>query len=203
MYRVGGRRYPLRTHPNCHVCQSFEYRAEIENALLKGYSYATVQRSLPPEAKIGVENIRNHVLGQHLPLDEAMRRVVMEERAREVGLSIEDHEGSLVDHIAFAKMGIQRVAERLAKGEIEPDVKDGIALASLLARIEEEAGEGVDNEVMIQAFMVYMEAMRSICTAEQITAIRERIAANPVMAGLMSRARPIPATAEPSPNGHR
>lgn len=189
MYRVGGRRYPMHSEPRCKVCQSLEFRQEIENALLRGFSYTTVYRSLPERSAISVSNIRDHVSNQHLPVDEAMRRVVIEEAARERGLSIEDHAGTLVDHITFAKLGVQSVVERMQRGELRPDVKDGIALAGLLARIQETAGEGVDNEVMVQAFMVYMSALKTVCTPEQVRQIGETIAANPVMAGLMQRAR--------------
>lgn len=195
MYRLGGRRYPLRSAPNCHVCQSFEYRQEIESSLLKSYSVAAIHRSLPPDSGISIDSIRNHLNSGHLPLDAAMRRVVIEERAREMGLSVEDHEGAMADHITFAKLGVQSVVERMASGELVPDMKDGIALAALLARVQETAGEGIDNEVMVQAFMVYMEAIRATCTPEQIRAIGEAVASNPVMAGLMGRVQAaIPVT---------
>lgn len=199
MYQVGGRRYPMRSAPLCNVCQSFEYRQEIENALLKSYSYAAIHRSLPPDAGISLDSIRNHVVSGHLPLDAAMRRVVIEERAREVGHSVEDHESTLADHITLAKLGVQSVIEQMARGELIPDMKDGIALAGLLARVQETAGEGIDNEVMVQAFMVYMEAIRATCTPEQIRAIGESVANNPVMAGLMGRVQQAIPVAS---NGH-
>lgn len=201
MYRIGGHRYPLRSEPKCKVCQSLEYRQEIETALLRGFSYTTIHRSLPERSGLSVRNIRDHVENQHLPLDEAMRRVLIEETARERGLSIEDHEGTLVDHITFAKLGVQRVVEGMQNGTLVPDIKDGIALASLLVRIQETAGEQVDNEVMVSAFRVYMDAIRRTCTPEQIRAIGEAISANPVMQGLMNRTAPAIPAASTNGNG--
>jgi hypothetical protein len=116
----------------------------------------------------------------------------MEERARERGVSIEDFEGNLVDHVGFAKLGVQRVLERLAAGELVPDMKDGIALASLLVRMDESAGEQVDNETLVQGFMVLMEAIRRTCSQDQIDQIGGIISDNPIMAGLATRARPQP-----------
>lgn len=191
MYRMGGRLYPMNSASGCKVCQSF-YRVEIERSLLKSYGYATIHRSLPEQGRteLSVRNISDHA-HRHLPVDESIRRAVIEARAREMGVSIEDAEGPLVDHISFAKVGLQKVFQAMAEGSLEPDVKDGIAFATLLLKVEEQAGGGVDDEMMLTGFMQYLKAMRKVCTPEQMQSIGTLLRADPTMKALLARAEGV------------
>jgi len=185
-YRLGGRTYPLRSEPKCKVCQS-PYRLEIERSLIKSYGPTAVYRSLPPQAQsdLTVRNISDHAR-LHLPVDQTIRQAAMEARARELGTTFEDAEGALVDHIVFAKVGLQRVYERMASGEIEPSVTDGIAFAQMLLKIDEKAGEGIDQEMMARGFMVYVRAMQQVCTPDQIQQMSAIIQSDPLMKSLLS-----------------
>lgn len=187
MYRLGGRMYPMRTVPQCKVCQS-HYRVEIERLLLRTYGYTAIWKSLPPQAQeaLNVRNIADHAKS-HLPVEESIRNAAVTARAKEIGLDIEASEQALVDHISFAKVGIQQVYEGMRDGTLVPDVKDGIAFANLLLKVEEVAGGGVDNEAMSQGFMAYLMAMNAVCTPEQMRQIGQRLQANPVMKSLWSR----------------
>ena len=82
MTRVGGRSYPAKVVLQCKTCTS-PYRTQIENALLKSYGYAAIVKSLPEDANLNERNIMEHFQRGHLPLDESVRRVVIEEDARE------------------------------------------------------------------------------------------------------------------------
>lgn len=188
VYRLGGREYPLRSVPQCKVCQS-HYRVEIERGLIKSYGYTAIHRSLPEQAKneLSIRNIQEHVTRGHLPVDESIRRVVMEARAREIGVSVEDAETALVDHISFARVGLQKVFSSMAEGRLEPDVKDGIAFASLLAKIEERAGDGVDEEMVFNGFMAQLKAMRQVCSPEQMREIASLLHKDPVMRALLAK----------------
>lgn len=187
MYRLGGRMYPMRTVPQCKVCQS-HYRVEIERLLLRTYGYTAIWKSLPQQAQedLSVRNITDHAK-THLPIEESIRNAVVTARAKEIGLDIDAAEEALVDHISFAKVGLQDVYERMRDGRLTPDVKDGIAFANLLLKVQEQAGEGVDNEAMFQGFMAYLAAMRAVCTPEQMREIGQRLQANPVMKALWAR----------------
>lgn len=188
-YRVGGREYPFRSEPNCLTCQS-SYRIEIENALLKGYSYASISRSLP-QAQLTSDNIFDHVSRGHLPLDEHLRRVVIEQRATELGRDIQRAEGVLTDHIALARLGVQRVIERMQTGDLDPTIADGIQFANLLLRLDEFAGESVDQQAVASSFMAFFEAAKSVMDPAQFTRFGRLLERNPVLNALSKKAAQV------------
>lgn len=186
MTRVGGREYPQRTNTRCKTCMS-PYRTAIENALLKSYGYAAIVRSLPEDSDLSERNIMEHFKRGHLPLDESARRVLIEEDAKDRGLDIEGYESTLANHVTFAKLGVQKVLQRMMAGDLEPDIDQGIAFANLLLKVEDQAGEGFDTEALTQGFIVYMESVRAVCTPDQVQAIAENISRHPVMRALLNR----------------
>jgi hypothetical protein len=188
-YRIGGREYPYRSEPNCLTCQS-QYRVEVENALLKGYSYASIARSMP-QAELTANNIFDHVSKGHMPLDEHLRRVVIEHRANELGRDIQRAEGVLTDHIAFARLGVQRVIERMATGELEPDIGDGIQFANLLLRLDEVEGGNVDQQAVAASFMVFFETVKSIMDPAQFARFGKLLERNPVLNALSKKTSPV------------
>lgn len=184
-YRIGGREYPLRSEANCLTCQS-HYRVEIENALLKGYSYASVARSIP-QAGLSSQNIYEHVNNGHLPLDEHLRRVVIEQRATELGRDIQRSDGVLTDHITFARLGLQKVLERMQTGELVPGINEGIQFANLLFRLDEFAGESVDQSAIAASFMAFMEAAKAVMDQAQFVRFGKLLDRNPVLHALSQK----------------
>lgn len=187
MYELGGRVYPARSQPQCNTCQS-EYRLEIEQKLLRGYGYTAIARSLPDDAGISMSSIRNHVHNGHLPLDESVKRAAVEARAQELGRDIENYEQSLVDHITFAKVGIQKAFQKMADGEEEVTIQDGIAFANLLAKVEQTASESLDTDLVYEVFAAYMRAF----VATEPTSDKQRQFANalrrdPILQSLLNR----------------
>lgn len=188
MTRTGGRDYEAKIVANCRLCNS-PYRTEVENALLKSYSYVSIERALPEDAKISWKNIRNHYKNGHMPIEESMKRALIESDAQDRGLDVEAYEQALANHVTLAKLGVQKTMDRMMSGEIKPDISDGIAFARLLAQVESQAGTdtGFDVTTLTAGFAVYMEAMSQVCTREQMDEIVGRINSNPVMASLLRR----------------
>lgn len=185
-YRLAGRLYPVRSSPRCSVCQS-RYRLRIEQAILSGHSYRSIERSLPEDAAMDHSAIWRHFDNGHLPLDEHVNRVAVEARAEEIGWSVKDHNEALADHITLAKVGVQKVFQRMANGEIEPDVKDGVAFANLLLKLEQQEGSDVDHQALIEAFSAYMQAAEAVMTPMQLQEFGQILASNEVMQGLLAR----------------
>lgn len=186
--RVGGRTYQRRkVVPSCLVCKS-GFREEIEGALLKSYTASAIVQYLPEDCGLSARNINEHVRNGHLPIDDAIVRSLVERRAEELGQSIEEAVAPLVDHISFARVGLQKAFAKLASDELEPTLADGIAFAKILQQVEESVGVGMDEEAVYQAFLVYNRAIHRHADAEQLQAISAEISADPVMAGLRSRA---------------
>lgn len=192
VYRIGGREYPMRSVPQCKTCQS-HYRVEVENAILRGFGYAAVARHLPEQAKLTAENVRDHVTNGHMPIEETVRRALLEQRAEEVGY--DEARQTIVDQIGFARVGLQRVFEQMSSGKLEPDISHGIAFARLLQDAEASAGGEIDRQMMLQGFMAYQEAIVATCTPEQVREISRVIKANPVLANIRSQRHAIEAEA--------
>ena len=188
-YRVGGREYPLVNAANCIVCSS-EHRSLIEEQLLKGYGYAAIVRHLPEGAGVNKDNVTQHVKRGHLPLDVTVRRAIMEDRATALGKQLEDAEGTIVDHLSFARLGLQRVVERMAEGTLVPDIKDGIEFAKLIIKMEEMAGDGqaLDQQIIFRGFLEWMKVIQRVCTPEQVREIGALLSPNTVIRGFLNRA---------------
>src|SRR5437016_4368631 len=115
---------------HCYVCQH-PLKEDAEKHLLKGASYAKVLDHLPElgESGITVNILRTH-MAEHLAPSRAYLRQAIEEYARKRGYSVDDDDRSLVgDYALMARLGVQRVVERMAVGEIEPEISDGVSLA--------------------------------------------------------------------------
>lgn len=168
------------------------FRQQIETALLKGYGYSTIVESLPESANLSARNIEKHVALGHMPLEMHVRRQIIEDRAKEAGKSLADATDSLIDHVAFARLGIQQAYEDIVEGKQHVTVRDAIRLVSLLAKTEKEAGGGgVDNQMVTRAFMVVMNAIGEHADPEVADAIMDAITADPVMQALNAAAAGI------------
>jgi hypothetical protein len=190
-YRVGGRSYPLLSVKGCIVCES-TYRVLIENLLLKGASYKAINDHIPRTGLNEKGNkqitsywIKKHVEGKHLPLEEEARRAIIERQATEMNLSVIDAD-KLIDHKTFLKMGIQDVFNRMANREIEPDIKDGIAMSKLIMQMEYDSEERTDDATFHTTIRVLMSAARAIMTSDQYQQYSLTIMNNPEMAQLMA-----------------
>ena len=191
-YRLGGRTYPMKTAPQCKVCQSPE-RIDIERKLLHGYGPTAIWGGLSEQSQeqIKIRNIGDHSRA-HLPVDHIVRQAIIEARVRDLGGDMESATGTLVDQISFAKVGLQKVYERMVDGEIQPDVADGIAMAKFLHQVEVEAGgQEFDGEMMARGFMAYMRAMQQVCSPEQIRQMGQIIAADPIMSSMLRQGQTV------------
>lgn len=163
----------------CYVC-SHPSRDEAERMLLGGASYGKTLKALP-DLEVSVHALRHHT-EHHLPPSQSFIRLAIQESAERAGRDVEDDEGFLGDYVVLAKVGIQRVVERMVAGTLEPDVKDAIALAKLLRELESEGNEILDHAMIAQAFVVWTQIIRETTSPEQFQEIGRRINVDPVLA---------------------
>lgn len=185
-YRIGGREYPMRSEPLCHVCQS-HYRLEIEQRILDGAGWTAIVHGLPEQARseISVDSIRRHAK-RHLPYDLHVRREIIEQRAEELGRDVAG-DGDLTDYLTFARLGVRHVMEQMARGEIKPTIRDGIRFASLLLKADEVAGSDVDHEIVTETFVVWANTMQRHLAPEQFQTIMREIGTSPIIKALIAR----------------
>lgn len=191
MYRVGGRSYPLKTVRNCGVCHSTLYRTAVENYLLQGFSFQTIVDRLPADAGISITSIKTHANEGHMPLIEDARRAIIERRATELDWNPETDTDRVVDHVGFLRLALSDVTSRLMSREIEPDIKDGIAIAKALSQID------IDNDTEDRLAM-YASLIRLMFEAAQrhmdhqaYQDFSEELMASPAFRSMMGMPEPV------------
>lgn len=185
-YRVGGREYPMKTVRQCKVCRS-PYRFDIEQAIVLGRTYRKIIEHLPEDHELTSENVKNHYLNGHLPMEVSVTRQIVEKRAEQVGKSIEDSVDSLIDGMTLAQTVVQKTFESIARGEQEPDIREGLAAAKLLAVLGEYDDGGLDMAAITEAFMVYHESAQEFMSPDQFEAFGKALSKNPVLKALARR----------------
>lgn len=188
MMRVGRHEYPARYVPECLTCTS-PFRHQIEADVVGGRTYAAIVRMLPPAQgdappNPSVDSIRNHFTGGHMPIQAEMRRRLIETRARQVGKSIEDAAETLVDQYTLAQTVVHRTFERLASGEIEPDLSDGLAAAKFVQQVEAEMESGLDQEVWVNAMQHLLTTAERYMPHDRWQAFGQEMMASPVIKAL-------------------
>jgi hypothetical protein len=187
MYRMGGREYPLRVAPNCKVCRS-PHRFNIEQEIIAGRTYKTIEMALPDDADLSSANIRAHYTNGHLPLDAEVSRRLLDARAAARGLDIERTADSLVDGAALAEITIQKTYEAVARGEVKPTLAEALNAAKFL-EVFAPSGGGLDEALLVEAFMVYQEEASKVMTGQQFEDFGRRLGANPTLQRLMAQER--------------
>jgi hypothetical protein len=184
-YRLGGENYTLHSAPGCLVCAS-PARLDIEMSIVRGNTYASIERHLPAGSGVSAHNIRSHYAAGHLPLQVEVMRRLLERRATEIGRDIQDGVDDLVDHVSLAREVVRATYERLASGELQVDVNDGIAAARLLAQIG-DGEDSTDRAAWVEAFMAYHDTARSLMGPELFAQFQRSLSRNPVLQALQER----------------
>ena len=180
---VGGRVYPVRTVAHCHTCVSAS-RREIERLVVQGLPYKAILQRLPDDSGLSEDSIRRHVKAQHLPIhDEAVKRL-REQDAVERGEIVAEAAQAEVNHLSFARGILGQVQRRLANGEIEPDLRDGLAAARHLAAFDAEVG--FETDAYFKAIRVIMDEAKTVMTASQWSSFSVRLTSNPALRQLMT-----------------
>ena len=193
VYRVGGHTYPMKVSKTCAVCTS-AWRAAIENYVIGGYSYEKIAKEIP-EAGVTSASVKRHIDSNHLPLAEHAKRRLIERRATELNWDVESGADRLDDHITFLRAGVQKVFSRMAAGEIEPDIKNGISMAKALAALEigEEVSE-LRSAQYVEAIRVVLGAVRKHMDNDQFRMFSQEILESPVIQALSNNAPSAPAS---------
>lgn len=185
-YRIGGQEYALITNPRCTVCMS-PHRFEIENQIVAGRSYRKIVQTLPEEDMLHPDALYRHYRNEHMPAQHSMTRRIVEEQAQSVGKSIQEAEESLVDGMTLMKVVVQKTFERIASGEVDPKLREGLAAAKMLADLGEYDQGGADQQAYVEAFTVYQEEAMRLMGPELFAQFGEALETSPVLKALIAR----------------
>jgi hypothetical protein len=166
MVRVAGHSYPAVMERSCRTCSS-RYREEIERQLIEGRTGSKIVATLPEDADLTARNVADHFRNGHLPVHEATVQALVDQQADHRGDAIQPAVDEAVDHVAFARGLLSRVRERVAKGELEPDIRDGLRAAEFVAKYE--PADSYDENLIVQAFIAYHDAASKLMTSDQFT----------------------------------
>jgi hypothetical protein len=182
--RVGGRDYPAVVERTCHTCAS-PYRHRIETEVVAGRSWRAIADALPPDAGLHARNLRDHFANQHLPVVNEVVQRLTEQQAEQRGEIVAAGAEQVVDHLAFAQSVIGRVNARVATGEIEPNVGDGLRAADLLAK--HHPGPTMAEADYATALGIYASAARAVMTDDQHREFSDRLDDDSVLQDLAQR----------------
>ncbi len=197
-FRAGGNEVPYRKnlHPKCRVCRS-PYVDDLEEfVVIKGLTYKQALSLLPPpdesigQRALSVHSMSEHFGNDHLDRDLVITQSIKAERAAQLGRSLEDHAGLIVDGITLLRTVQQKTFEDIASGKQKPDIKEGLAAVKMLADLGEYDGGGVsglDVQSVIDALMAYHEAAEEFLPADSYAAFNERLMANPILQALAKK----------------
>jgi len=135
---------------------------------------------------ITARHIKSHWTNGHLPITEEVQ-ARLDQEAEERGRVLEEGVEVVMDGLTLSRRVRDAVVKAVESGELQPNVRDGLAAEALLARAE--TGETLDNAAMVRGFMTWIEAIKRHCTSEQIRAIGAEIHDDPALAVLTARAK--------------
>lgn len=129
---------PVQSESRCHVCKSSS-RAMVDKLIVSGFSYIDVAEELQvrdPEFKEKqLDTIRKNVerhAKRHVNIREKAVRQIIEKRAMEQGILLEEATGSLVTGRALLDNIIMRANEMIADPEQRVKFADAIEAVKML-----------------------------------------------------------------------
>jgi hypothetical protein len=182
-YRVAGRTYPLKSVRNCKVCKSL-FRTAIENALVSGHSYEAIVRSLPPGAEITVQNIGEHYRRGDLPLEESVRRELIERSAIRLKLDPAKTASRLIDRKGLLELIVNDTIDKIGRREIEPNITDALNAVKLLEVMDVEEEDQADSSTYLQSLRRLMTLTRQTMSPIEFQAFSKKILDDPVLQSL-------------------
>lgn len=178
----GGKAWEFVHEPRCRVCSAGDGVLELVNRLLiSGLTYSDVLRALesvnhtrPKGRRISYQSIRNHQK-KHMPFEAQAYRDILERRAAEAERDFIEGTGSIVTSASYAEVVMRKSFDHLMTNDIPVDVKDGLAAAKLLYAIDAGRVIGMDEAQALEQLNRIIEAVRAVCTPEQMTEIAARL----------------------------
>ena len=193
LVRVGGRDYPAKQVKQCRTCRS-KYRTQIEQGIIGGMTYRAILANLvdpfDDHSHLGspsYTSIQRHVSQKHMPLPFSTQRKIIEDRAIEMGKSVEEGEALLIDSISVHRSLIQKGFERLNNGEIQVGMADLLKALQLQQAAEGVKDSGLDEDIWRDALMEYMSIVRRNVDTAVLQRIGRELAESPILQQITQR----------------
>lgn len=169
---------PVISEPRCRICQS-EFRPLIDRMIAGPYTYAAIARQFHgKDDRLGGnhealrKSIERHAK-QHVTVRDQAVREIIEQRAIERGILVEDHKNMLLTSEALLELYIQKGFEQITKDGTwvrHQDVLEAVKMVEEMRR--DTISEQV--EVLKKQVAVISTAVREIVPPDLHPAIVER-----------------------------
>lgn len=197
LVQVGDRQYSAKHVAQCKVCRS-KHRHSIEQGIISGMSYPMVMREIvdpyQDHSLLGAPTLAGlyrHGKQGHMPIPYVTQRKIIEERAREIGKSVETGEQLVTDAIAILRTITQRGFERVNTGEIQPNMTDLMTALKLQQALTPEGGEAGNEDLYVEALYAYMEVVEAHVDHPTLQAIGRDLERHPAIKALSKRRQTV------------
>jgi hypothetical protein len=170
---VGGQSFPYRIESRCHVCCSSR-RLDVERAIAKGVPYQRIGEMFGEPDGINARGVKAHVKRGHMPINAPAVLAVAKARSDEVSEVISPLIQSATSNLGFAHAVVDRVRVRLESGEVQPNVRDGLAAMRLIVECEAASGPADVAEWQTE-FIALFDAVKAIMTPVQFDDLSHRL----------------------------
>jgi hypothetical protein len=197
--KIGNRFYDAIREARCYTCMH-PAREEIETQIIQGHSYKSVATQysevdwsqadgttvhLP---QVTWSSIMHHFKAGHMPVEAAAMRQIIEKRAESIGVAqYEGQVGQFVDQYTFAQQVVAQTQERMVKGEIRPEVRDGLAAAKLLQDIESASEGSLDSDAWGEAMERYFEVAQKMMPPDMWSQFIRALSTDPILQAIAKR----------------
>ena len=162
--------------PRCKVCKS-KYRHQMEEMLLRGMSYTSIGRFFEQMGEdVNRKNLASHK-DNHMNLANAALRNVMEKRAREALINVEEAEGYIMTKLGMLESMLHKVWERINDDTIEWRPADVIQIMQYIEKLEAQQRNFALDEIMLEA-RCFSDAVKAVVPQAQWDEIVDHFDAN-------------------------
>jgi predicted transcriptional regulator len=166
MIRIGHRMFPLKSEPQCRTCQETQHRLHIETALIEGYGYGEIARSLGPYVTLTARHIRRHVRNGHSALELIDMRARMELHAYQAGIDVTTSK-SIVTTAAIIDEVVHQGFRKMTAGELEIKTSDLLKATAMKQEIEKLTGQLLDVNFAADAMHRLSELARELAHSDE------------------------------------
>jgi hypothetical protein len=154
---------PVITVGQCHVCQHPQ-RLFIEQMLVKGYAYSAIARGVPPLPESGKQvdrrSIKNHY-ENHMNLESAVVRAVLEEEAQLLGQNVEEGISGAWSIRGTLNILMRKAYDDAMAGITTVEPKDLIQMAKLYNEMDSSSSVRIVEEAKASV-SIFMTAINNV-----------------------------------------
>jgi hypothetical protein len=171
---------------NCHVCRAgYEITGSVNRMLLNGAPFSEVYATLiswpvetfPKNRVPSITSIKNHA-NRHLPVKDAAVRKLLEKRAAERQMDIENGAESILTGIGILEIIAQKGFSAIIEGKNQVSVKETIEAVKLIDSFDKEATDTFDSVAAMAQVHRILAAVQKIVPAQYMDAIYKELENN-------------------------